>query len=1024
MSNPGDSERNEDELSLRAVFDKRGESEAAPPTPAPQATPSTMDPTPLSEPVTSQEPLSSIAPPPKVKTDDDDEGGIPLPFDPMRLVLALIRVLPIAFVIGVAFGVGGYLFADMRFQPSYTAWSQIMKVEIRDMFRTLAVGESFKPKQLSLQTMVNLMVSRAIIDKVAGQMNPPLPPGELRSGLTITPERETELITIQYSSGRTPQDTVAVLNLFLREVVKMTKDFQTQEANEVHTYLARQLADLDAESKVIGDKILSFSRDEKIVDIEKEIGAYLGELTALNLQFETLRVDQETLDLKISSLEKELAKQNPMADQLRQAGKQLDDLLVQFTEENPIVISHREKIAKLEEALREEEKRRVSSELQPADTPIGQALYLDIVKFRSEKESLKVQLEKLTEYRAQLQERLARLPAKGVEYAKLKSREASLEQTRQLLAARNRETELFLENAPGLYRIGTAASIDDVATFSPMKNKIVVTLVAFVFGVGLICFFGVVIETLDERIKSATDLARVTGVPVVAKLPVLGRLSAGEQSSWAFRTWTQISGLLSRPDTHPVVIGFMSGEPGEGRSTWIGLLSTTATSRGNKAVTVTNETGDATYGPKLALGEALADPRSVSRQLATEAVARVRLAIPDGWRWDLAQRKAWHAALKIWHEIPGCLVFLELPPAVDSEAVLLAEQVTDLFWVSVPTKEKASVTADQIQMLRESRVNLVGALLNREVGLMQQFFGSRKKLRQLLGGLVLGLVVNPAGAATNAPPVNANLDGGVPKPAAEARISVSDRPQLAQWQQRLTLGPEDQINISMYQVPNSLRKEVEIGPDGTINYMHAQGVRAEGLTIDELREALREAMSTQYRNVRVIITPHQFRSKRVYLLGKVTAKGSYTLDRPLTIIEAVAQAFGLEIGLFQQNTVELADLNRSFLMRGGRKMDVDFYKLFMQGDLSQNILLEPDDYIYMASSIANDYFVLGEVRTPGKVGYVADATVITSIVQRGGFSERAFLKKILVVRGSMAKPETFVVDAEAILSGRQADFRV
>ena len=206
--------------------------------------------------------------------------------------------------------------------------------------------------------------------------------------------------------------------------------------------------------------------------------------------------------------------------------------------------------------------------------------------------------------------------------------------------------------------------------------------------------------------------------------------------------------------------------------------------------------------------------------------------------------------------------------------------------------------------------------------------------------------------------------------------------------------------------------------------MHAQGVRAEGLTIDELREALREAMSTQYRNVRVIITPHQFRSKRVYLLGKVTAKGSYTLDRPLTIIEAVAQAFGLEIGLFQHNTVELADLNRSFLMRGGRKMDVDFYKLFMQGDLSQNILLEPDDYIYMASSIANDYFVLGEVRTPGKVGYVPDASVITSIVQRGGFSERAFLKKILVVRGSMAKPQTFVVNAEAILSGRQADFRV
>ena len=988
------------------------------------------------------EPIKSIAPPPKPKSDDEEEeGGIPLPFDPFRLILALVRVLPIGFVLGAVFAVGGYMFADTQFQPSFSSWSQIMKVEIRDMFRTLAVGESFKPKQLSLQTMVNVMVSRAILEKVGAQLNPQRSPAALRSGLTITPERETDLITIQYGGASSPQDTVDALNIYLREVVKMTKDLQTEEANEVNQYLTKQIADIDAEAKVIGDKILSFSRDEKIVDIEKEIGAYLGELTSLNLQYETLRVEQETLDLKIASLEKELAKQNPVADQLRKARKELDQLRTEYTDQNPVIINHREKIKNIENELEQMAKERENSDdLQPADTPVGQSLYLDIVKYRSDKESLGVQLEKLSAYRDTLQEKLSKLPEKGVEYAKLKAREGSLEKTRDLLMARKRETELFLENAPGLYRISTAASIEEVQTYSVGKKKLMVAGAGFAFGIALVCFFGVVIETLDERIKTGMDLGRVTKLPLQARLGMINKMSKGEQTSWAFKTWTQLSGLLSKQAEYPTVIGVLSGEPGEGRSTWIELLSGIATNRGNKTVIVTNRKpeDDGEAPPSVDLDAAMADPGQVINILAGKA-ARVQLMINEGWHWNLENRKAWHAALKRWNEIPGCLVFLELPPAADAESVLLAEQVTDLFWLAVPTRQTASITSDQIQILRDSTVNMIGSILNKDVGLFRIFFGSRKKLRKVLGVFAISFGVLNVDAedkatavsppAPNSTPVssevNLNYSDKLPNPSPEqSKFSHAGPPKLAKWQQRLTLGPEDKINIEMYKVPGSQRTEIEIGPDGTISYFHAISVKAAGLTIDELRDKLVGRMGEQYKNVRVIVTPHQFRSKRFYMLGKVTEKGSYMLDRPLTILEATAQASGLEIGLFNFNTVELADLNRSFLMRGGKKLDVDFYKLFIQGDLSQNILIEPDDYIYIASSTSNEYYVLGAVASPGKVGFVPDASLLTSIIRSGGFSDTAYRGKILVVRGSMSKPETIIVDATKILAGKATDFRV
>jgi polysaccharide export outer membrane protein len=57
------------------------------------------------------------------------------------------------------------------------------------------------------------------------------------------------------------------------------------------------------------------------------------------------------------------------------------------------------------------------------------------------------------------------------------------------------------------------------------------------------------------------------------------------------------------------------------------------------------------------------------------------------------------------------------------------------------------------------------------------------------------------------------------------------------------------------------------------------------------------------------------------------------------MIEAIAQAGGLETGMFEQNTVELADLSHSFMIRNGQRLPVDFEQLFQRGDLSQNIAL-------------------------------------------------------------------------------------
>jgi protein involved in polysaccharide export with SLBB domain len=92
--------------------------------------------------------------------------------------------------------------------------------------------------------------------------------------------------------------------------------------------------------------------------------------------------------------------------------------------------------------------------------------------------------------------------------------------------------------------------------------------------------------------------------------------------------------------------------------------------------------------------------------------------------------------------------------------------------------------------------------------------------------------------------------------------------------------------------------------------------------------------------------------------------------------------------------------------------------------MSRNIDVEPNDFIYIASNISNDYYVLGAVNTPGVQGLTPDASVVSAISRRSGLTERAWSDKVLVIRGSFDKPQTFVVNVKNILAAKESDFKL
>ncbi len=236
------------------------------------------------------------------------------------------------------------------------------------------------------------------------------------------------------------------------------------------------------------------------------------------------------------------------------------------------------------------------------------------------------------------------------------------------------------------------------------------------------------------------------------------------------------------------------------------------------------------------------------------------------------------------------------------------------------------------------------------------------------------------------------------------------------------LGPGDTIEVEILGEPAS-RAAVSVGPDGKIYYSLLPGTFVWGLTLSETKNLLEESLAKFIRvRPEISLTLGTVVSKRIWVLGNVRRPGIYGLGAPMTLLEGISTAGGTVI--IPGSSEELADLDKSYVMRGGKMLPVNFYKLLRQGDLSQNIYLQPDDFIYLRSAATREVSVLGAVVLPNVVGYTEQTTLLSAIATVGGTVPYAYLSRVVIVRGALTDPMVATVDYDGIRKGEIPDVRL
>ena len=154
------------------------------------------------------------------------------------------------------------------------------------------------------------------------------------------------------------------------------------------------------------------------------------------------------------------------------------------------------------------------------------------------------------------------------------------------------------------------------------------------------------------------------------------------------------------------------------------------------------------------------------------------------------------------------------------------------------------------------------------------------------------------------------------------------------------IGLGDVLQIQVWKEPELSRSPAPVRIDGRISLPLLGDVVAAGKSIKELTQYL----ETKYKEVvtepAVSVMLIQSKSWRYYVVGEIAHPGEFTLDYPLTILQAIARSGGFNQWAKKSDITIIRDED------GQEKvLSFDYDSLIKDRDLNQNIHIAPGDTI-------------------------------------------------------------------------------
>lgn len=167
--------------------------------------------------------------------------------------------------------------------------------------------------------------------------------------------------------------------------------------------------------------------------------------------------------------------------------------------------------------------------------------------------------------------------------------------------------------------------------------------------------------------------------------------------------------------------------------------------------------------------------------------------------------------------------------------------------------------------------------------------------------------------------------------------TVAPAADIADDAYRLRQG--DTVSVLVWR-EEALEKELRVLPDGSITFPLAGRLKVAGLTAPEVEQRVAEKLKQFLTDPEVTVVVTGIDGNRIYLLGKVNSPGPVVLTAPMTALQALSLAGGLD---------KFADSNAIQVLRitdaGQQLLPVRYNDLLNGKSLKTNVQLEAGDTI-------------------------------------------------------------------------------
>jgi len=236
-----------------------------------------------------------------------------------------------------------------------------------------------------------------------------------------------------------------------------------------------------------------------------------------------------------------------------------------------------------------------------------------------------------------------------------------------------------------------------------------------------------------------------------------------------------------------------------------------------------------------------------------------------------------------------------------------------------------------------------------------------------------------------------SLPGCAPKRADVLHFLREREHQVSATEYRV--GIPDEIAISAPRILEIDGEDSIIRPDGKINLRLLGDIKIVGMTAREIAAKLEVLLSRYYVDPKVTVRVTGYNSKKYYVYGKAAGIGA----RPYTGRDTLLDVVLPSTSSLAAWTSKVRVIRPSHGDTPVREIQVDVEKMLASGDWSHNILLEPNDIVYVPPTpgawLADKVRAVLMPVIPAAQAYVAPAYFrdLSDVYNRNGSGNSAFV---------------------------------